>query len=699
MKKNHVALLALALGALSGVYAQDPAVMTINDKPVKKSEFEAVFHKNNSKDLTNSSRSVKEYVDLFSLFKSKVFEAESLGLDTLATFKNELAGYRRQLAAPYLTDKNTNENLLNEAYERMKTEVRASHILVRVDETALPKDTLEAWTRIHLIRNAVLGKFPTASEIANYDKLLKNTGEVAKGLKAKDSTLYKVKINAIRNLETVYKGSEDKFQGIAPKTSDDASVLDNKGDLNYFSALDMVYPFENAAYSTKVGEVSPVVRTRFGYHIVKVYDRRSTRGEISVEHIMTKIPKGGSDNDRANAKKKIDELYAKVKAGQNFEELARQFSEDKQSSDKGGLLSPFKSGRLPKNFEDAAFALKANGDVSEPVETQYGWHIIKRLDLKSVPSFESIKIELKNRVSRDSRSQMGRTALIARVKTESNFKENLKNRDEFSKVLDTSYLRGSWKAERAAKLGNKEVFNLGGKSYTQNDFAKFLESHMTFRTQTDVMEVMKGIYKSWVEESVVAYEDSQLEKKYPEFAALYREYRDGILLFDLTDQKVWSKAVKDTAGLRAYYEKNKNKYLWDERADVTIYKAIDDKNAKEVRKMLKAGKQERDILEALNKTSQLNVSVDNITYLKGENKNVDANWKEGVAPLDIKDEKENKVLVIVVNKLSPKSPKTLPEARGAVTADYQSYLENEWLTYLKGKYSVKVDEKVLSTIQ
>lgn len=699
MKKNHVALLALALGALSGVYAQDPAVMTINDKPVKKSEFEAVFHKNNSKDLTNSSRSVKEYVDLFSLFKSKVFEAESLGLDTLATFKNELAGYRRQLAAPYLTDKNTNENLLNEAYERMKTEVRASHILVRVDETALPKDTLEAWTRIHLIRNAVLGKFPTASEIANYDKLLKNTGEVAKGLKAKDSTLYKVKINAIRNLETVYKGSEDKFQGIAPKTSDDASVLDNKGDLNYFSALDMVYPFENAAYSTKVGEVSPVVRTRFGYHIVKVYDRRSTRGEISVEHIMTKIPKGGSDNDRANAKKKIDELYAKVKAGQNFEELARQFSEDKQSSDKGGLLSPFKSGRLPKNFEDAAFALKANGDVSEPVETQYGWHIIKRLDLKSVPSFESIKIELKNRVSRDSRSQMGRTALIARVKTESNFKENLKNRDEFSKVLDTSYLRGSWKAERAAKLGNKEIFNLGGKSYTQNDFAKFLESHMTFRTQTDVMEVMKGIYKSWVEESVVAYEDSQLEKKYPEFAALYREYRDGILLFDLTDQKVWSKAVKDTAGLRAYYEKNKNKYLWDERADVTIYKAIDDKNAKEVRKMLKAGKQERDILEALNKTSQLNVSVDNITYLKGENKNVDANWKEGVAPLDIKDEKENKVLVIVVNKLSPKSPKTLPEARGAVTADYQSYLENEWLTYLKGKYSVKVDEKVLSTIQ
>lgn len=699
MKKTNVIVLVLTVGAFAKLNAQDPVVMTINDKPVKKSEFEAVFHKNNAKDINNSSKSVKEYVDLFSLFKSKVMEAESLGLDTLPTFRKELEGYRRQLAAPYLTDKNTNESLLTEAYDRMKTEVRASHILIRLDETALPKDTVEAWTRAQLIRNAVLGKFPTPAEIANYDKLLKNTSEVSKRLKQKDSTLYNVKIRAIRNLESTYKASQDKFQGIAPITSDDASVVDNKGDLNYFSVLDMVYPFENAAYNTKVGDVSPIVRTRFGYHVLKVYDRRPTRGEISVEHIMTKIPKGGSDNDRANAKKKIDELYAKVKAGQNFEELARQFSEDKQSSDKGGLLQPVKSGRLPKAFEDVAFALKANGDVSEPVETQYGWHIIKRLDLKSVPSFDAVKVELKNRVSRDSRSQMGRTALIARVKKENNFKENLKNFDEFSKVLDTTYLRGSWKADRAAKLGNKEIFNLGGKSYTQNDFAKFLESHMTFRTQTDVMEVAKGIYKTWVEESVINYEDALLEKKYPEFAALYREYRDGILLFDLTDQKVWSKAVKDTAGLRAFYEKNKNNYLWGERADVTIYKAIDDKNAKEVRKLLKAGKSERDITETLNKTSQLNVSVENITYLKGENKDVDANWKEGVATTDVKNEKENKVMVIVVNKLTPKTPKTLPEARGAVTADYQVFLENDWLSYLKNKYKVKVDDKVLSTVQ
>jgi peptidyl-prolyl cis-trans isomerase SurA len=253
MKNTKAVIIVLTLTSFAfSTKAQDETVMTINEKPIKKSEFEAVYKKNNVKENSSTSKSVKEYVDLFSLFKSKVMEAESLGLDTLSSFKSELAGYRRQLAAPYLTDKNTNESVMTEAYERLKTEVRASHILVRVDETALPKDTLEAFTRINIIRNAVMGKFPSAAEIAIYDKLLKNTTEVSKNLKGKDSTLYKVKINAIKNLADYYKNATDKFMDIAPKTSDDPSVLDNRGDLSYFSALDMVYPFECAAYATKV---------------------------------------------------------------------------------------------------------------------------------------------------------------------------------------------------------------------------------------------------------------------------------------------------------------------------------------------------------------------------------------------------------------------------------------------------------------
>ncbi len=700
MKINKLLAVALTVGICTNVLqAQDPVVMTINGKPIKKSEFEAVYRKNNGKEVNAASKSVKEYVDLFSLFKSKVFEAESLGLDTLTSFKTELAGYRRQLAAPYLTDKSTNENLLNEAYDRLKTEVRASHILVRVPENAYPKDTLEAWTRINIVRNAVLGKYPSQSELASYDKLLKNSTEVAKALKGKDSTLYKIKFNSVKHLADYGKNATDKFPEIAVKTSDDPSSQDNKGDLNYFSAFDMVYPFESAAFNTKVGEISKIIRTRFGYHVLKVYDKRPSRGEIQAAHIMVKFPKDATEQDKTNAKAKIDELYGKLKAGQNFEELARQFSDDKQTSDRGGQLQPFKGGRLPKAFEDAAFSIPANGQYSEPVMTQYGWHIIKRIDLKGVPAFDEIKNDLKQRVARDTRSQEGRSALIAKVKKEGGFKENLKNRDELIKAVDTSYLKGNWKAEKVSKLGNKEIFNLGGKSYTQNDFAKFLESQMSISSLNDVQDVLRGMYKTWVDESVIAYEDTQLEKKYPEFANLYREYRDGILLFDLTDQKVWSRAVKDTAGLKEFYEKNKNKYLWDERAEVTTYKCLNEQVAKDVRKMLKAKKSEKEITEALNKSSQLNVSVENVTYLKGEKKELDANWKPGVLANNIIDEKEKKTNVVVVNRILPKTPKTLAESRGNATADYQTYLENEWLDYLKKKYVVKVNEDVLSTIQ
>ena len=700
MKMNKVVAVAFALGAfVNQSNAQEPVVMTINDKSISKSEFEAVYRKNNGKEVNNTTKSVNEYVDLFSLFKSKVFEAESMGLDTLTSFRNELGGYRRQLAAPYLTDKNTNENLLTEAYERLKTEVRASHILVRIDETALPKDTLEGWTRIHIIRNAVLGKLPTAAEITNYEKLLKNQSEVAKGLKGKDSTIYKAKLNSVKKLADYYKNAADKFMDIAPKTSDDPSVVDNRGDLNYFSSLDMVYPFETAAYNTKVGDISPVVRTRFGYHILKIYDKRESRGEIFVSHIMAKFGKDATEQDKANAKTKIDELYGKLKAGQVFEDLARQFSDDKQTGDRGGQLQPFKSGKLPKTFEDAAFALKANGDYSNPVLTQYGWHIIKRNDLKGVPPFNEIKNELKTRVTRDGRSQMGRVALMERVKKENNFKENLKNRDELGNVLDTTYLKATWSASRANKLGNKEIFNLGGRSYTQNEFAKFLETQMTFRSPTDEKEIMKGIYKTWVEESIVNFEDAQLEKKYVDFRNLLREYRDGILLFDLTDQKVWSKAVKDTSGLKDFYEKNKNNYLWAERAEVSTFKCLNEKVAKDVRKQIKDGKTQKEITESVNKLSQLNLSVENVTYLKGENANVDNNWKAGVVANNINDDKEKKIFVIVVDKILPKSPKSLAECRGLVTADYQNYLEKEWLDYLKKKYVVKVNNDVISTIK
>lgn len=701
MKNRTLGILTLsAIGFTSLAQTSEPVIMTINGKSVYKSEFENVYHKNSGKEVNKEQKSVKEYVDLFSTFKMKVFEAEANGLDTNSAFKTELAGYRKQLAAPYLTDKNVNDALLQEAYERMKTEVKAAHILIRLAEDALPKDTIEAYTRLIIIRDALAGKAPSAAKIAEYENLLKKSSSaLTKASTKQDTVNYNAKLNAIKGLAAALNTTGDKFAAVAKKTSEDPSAADNGGDLGYFTSLQMVYPFENAAFKTNVGETSMPLRTRFGYHILKVADKRPSQGEILTAHIMVKFAKDMQEKDKANLKTKIDEIYTKLKAGEKFEDLARQFSDDKPSAEKGGQLQWFGSSRMPIEFEKAAFALKANGDYSEPFTTNYGWHIVKRLDKKGLAPFDEMKGDLKQRIGKDSRTQAGRTSLIAKIKNENKYLENAAAKKEFLKVIDTTVYQGKWEAKKAEKLGNKELFKLGEKKYTQNDFATYIESHQTARPKMDNNMFLQQVYKDFVDETVINYEDSNLESKYPEFRNLLKEYRDGILLFDLTDQKVWSKAVKDTTGLKEYYSKNKNNFLWDERADVTMYNCANDKIAKEVRGMLKKGKSEKEITETVNKTSQLNVTPESITYLKGENKNVDANWKVGVVATDIKDAKDGKVTVLVINKVMEKTPKTIAEAKGMITADYQNYLEKEWLAYLKNKYTVKVNEEVLNTVK
>ncbi len=701
MKKRTLVFLTVSAISLTTVaQISEPVIMTINGKSVYKSEFENVYKKNSGKEVSKEQKSVKEYVDLFSTFKMKVFEAEANGLDTNSSFKTELAGYRKQLAAPYLTDKNVNDALLQEAYDRMKTEVKAAHILVRVTEDALPKDTIEAYTRLMIIRDAIIGKTPTAAKISEYENLLKKSSSALTKTSTKQDTInYNTKLNSVKGITAILTSSTDKFTAAAKKTSEDPSAVDNGGDLGYFTSLQMVYPFENAAFKTNVGDMTMPVRTRFGYHILKVSDKRPSQGEILTAHIMVKFAKDMQEKEKANLKTKIDEIYTKLKAGEKFEDLARQFSDDKPSAEKGGQLQWFGSSRMPIEFEKAAFALNNNGDYSEPFMTTYGWHIVKRIDKKGLASFADMKGDLKQRIGKDSRTQAGRTSLIATIKKENNYKENAPALKEFLKVIDTTVFQGKWEAKKAEKLGNKLLFNLGTTNFTQNDFAKYIESHQTSRPKTDYNMFIQQSYKEFVDETVINFEDANLETKYPDFRNLLKEYRDGILLFDLTDQKVWSKAVKDTAGLKEYYSKNKNNFLWDERADVTMYNCANDKVAKEVRGLLKKNKTEKEIVETVNKTSQLNVTAESITYLKGENKNVDTNWKQGLAATDIKDVKDTKTIVLVVNKLMEKTPKTIAEAKGMITADYQNYLEKEWLAYLKNKYTVKVNEEVLNTVK
>lgn len=648
---------AIALLVSVSIKAQindDSVLLTVGGEKITRGEFLRIYNKNNpATGGAIDKKSVTEYLDLFINFKLKVKEAKDMGLDTAKAFNAELGGYRKQLAVPYLTSKDVNEQLLNEAYERSKSDVKASHILISVNENALPKDTAAAYKKIMGIREKIL------------------------------------------------KGED--FGKMAQMYSEDPSAKDNKGDLGYFTVFNMVYPFETAAYNTPQGQVSMPVRTRFGYHIVKVEGKRAAQGSIRAAHIMVKIPKDAKQIDIDAAKTKIDEVYNKLKAGEKFEDLATKYSDDKASAKKGGELPWFGTGRMVPEFEEAAFKLSKDGDYSEPVLTPYGWHIIKRLEKKGIPSFDEVKGDYKSKIAKDSRSEKGKEVLVGKIKLESNFKEDPKALAEFYKVVDSTLYDGNWVTIKAAAL-NKFLFSIGSVTYTQQDFAKYIGTHQVKRNKDAAIQgIINAMYSKFVEESVLAYEDKQLEAKYPAFRDLLNEYRDGMLLFEITDKKVWSKAVEDTTGLKGFYENTKTNYMWPERVQVTVFKCANKDVASKLRKYLKKNAKKNptneDILKEINKTSQLDLQIEDGLFAKGENEVVDkaAPWTAGTLSADIDAEKS--VNIVRVNKVLPSQPKSIAEARGLITADYQNFLEKQWLEGLHKKYNVSVDKTVLDSIK
>ena len=670
MKTNLIKLFftIATVAFVTGVFAQkdnivlksdDPVLLTVGGEKVTKSEFLNVYNKNNLKKGVIDKKSLEEYLDLYINFKLKVKEAESLGQDTAASFISELAGYRKQLAQPYLTDKEVNENLLQEAYNRMQWDVRASHILVKVAISATPNDTLIAYNKIIGIRDRII----------------------------KGESFAKVAVEM----------SEDPSARGQNVSKNRPNVQGNEGDLGFFTALDLVYPFETAAYNTEVGKISMPVRTDFGYHLVMVTDKKPAMGKVQVAHILVTIPANSTAEDSAKYKSKIYEIYNKIKADSSFEDMAKQYSDDKASAAKGGVIPWFGVNRMVPEFINAISRLNNKGDISVPIQTMYGWHIIKMIARKGIAPLDSIKPELKAKIAKDSRSSKSKESMVHKIKKEYNFREDINALTDFYKVVNDSISLGKWKIEMAKGL-NKTMFSFGDKSYNQQDFAKYISTQPSSRNKEDSLAYVNKIYKKYVEESATDYEDNKLEAKYPEFKSLMKEYRDGILLFEHTDEKVWSKAVKDTVGLQSFYEKNKNNYMWDDRLDATIYTCANAKIAKTTHNLVKKGKLiNDDILKQINKDSQLNLKIEQGKYLKKDNAIIDTiSWAPGITNDIIKD---NSVIFVKVNNVIPKGPKTLIEARGLITADYQTYLEKAWISELKDKYPLVVNREVFETIK
>ncbi|MBL7923585.1 MAG: peptidylprolyl isomerase [Bacteroidia bacterium] len=629
---------------------QDPILMTIAGEQINRSEFDRVFRKNN-RDSVFTEASVREYLDLYINYKLKVKEAETMQMDTSENFKSELAGYKKQLAQPYLTDKEVSESLIREAYERLGKDVKASHILLKVAQDALPRDTVQAYNRILKIRDMIL------------------------------------------------KGAD--FGKVARDSSEDPSAKDNNGDLGYFTGMQMVYPFESTAFTTKPGTISMPVRTRFGYHIIKVHDIRQAQGEIHAAHIMIRTPKEANDSALKAADARIREVEQQLKNGLPWDTAVARYSEDKGSAKKGGELPWFGTGRMVPEFEKAAFALKNNGDLSGIVKTSYGYHIIRLLERRGIPPFEEKKAELKQMIARDSRNEASKQSMIARIKKKYKYTEIPKVKEELINALDSSLSEGEWDLNQAEKF-EKTIFTLTDtlgvvSKFTQQDFAKYISTHQTKRSGNNPQAIGYSMFEQWTGESCLSYLEERLDLIYPDFKNLMREYRDGILLFDLTDKMVWSKAVKDTAGLQEYYQANKNNYLWGERCDAVIYTCSNSKAAADFRKAINKGKKPAsEIISAINKTTPNGISTREGRYAHGENELIEAaGWKKGLSA-DIN--KNNQVVIVDIKNILPVMPKTLDEAKGVITADYQTHLEKTWIESLRAKYAVQVNEPVLQTM-
>ena len=665
---NFLKMFLLASFVMPALFANaqskldNQVLMTIGNEDITVKEFTDVYYKNNLKSDVIEKKTVDEYLDLFTTFRMKVMEAERQQLDTSAKFQKELAGYRKQLAKPFMSSDDITEELVEEAYQRKLKDIRASHILIRCDKNALPSDTLKAYNKAMNIRKKALAKD------ADFGALAAQYSEdpSAKGMEASDQ---------------------------APARPG------NHGDLGYFSVFDMVYPFETGAYNTKEGEISMPVRSDFGYHIIKVNSITDALGSIQAAHIFLQIPFDAPAEDEAAMKQKADNIYKELMAqdGKNWSEMVKQYTDDKGTIARDGALSNFTVSRIVPEFIEACKSLE-KGQIAKPVRTMYGYHIIKLLDYSGVGSFEKEKKALTERIEKDMRSKKSEEMVLKQVKSEYHFKQNDKNLETFIASVDSTILRAAY--EPAANVDmNAVLFSLDNNNTKVSDFVAYIKNNMSPQRYVTPATYAYQLYENFSKETAMNYADAHLEEKYPEFKALVKEYRDGILLFDLMDKEVWDKAVKDTLGLQEFHDRNASKYMWGNRVYATIISVTRPESLPMVNALLDSGIALDSLKSTIQRDSIPAVFVRKGYYQKGDNQYVDkTEWKVGVRN-EIPSTVDQSTTIVCIRELRNPEPKTLKEARGLVTSDYQMELEQQWVQTLKERYPVKINEKVLDKVR
>ncbi|SMO65565.1 peptidyl-prolyl cis-trans isomerase SurA [Saccharicrinis carchari] len=637
MKRTTLILFLLAVLFSAGSMAQsNHTLVSIGNKQYQVEEFDFIYSKNNN--FSEEPKSKKEYIALFVNYKLKVHEAIAQGLDTLPSFKKEYNYYKEELAKPYLSDSKVTEKLIQEAYDRLKTEINASHILIKLPPSPTPEDTLAAYRKI----NAIVDKF--------------NNGE--------------------------------DFNKLALQYSDDPSARKNQGKLGYFTGFMMVYPFESAAFNTPKGSISPITRTSFGYHLVQVHDKRPNRGEVLTAHIMQMFPRNASQELIAQKKAKIDSVYQLLLQGQDFAALAQQYSDDRNSAANNGQLPWFGTGRMVAEFSEPAFALDSVNNISEIVRTPYGFHIIKFLDKRGIKPLEEMREEIEDRIASDERAYQSKQVVVARLKEEYGFSKNKSLYDVIKQMVADNNVTNDEFFEHF-KENENNIATMKGWELKTGDLMAELKKNRQFMQNRSTVD-FDVLMQDFIGEAILKFEKTKLRDKYPEYKYLLNEYHDGLLIFDISQKEIWNKAIEDSIGIQNYFEAHKSAYFHPEKLDGILFLTNDKKELKAAKKLLQVNPEiTADSLQQLYPDAKVIKNV----FEKGEYQALDKQiWKikksEGKEITDFK-------YAWASGKRIPKKQKELDETRGQVIADYQNQIEKEWLAGLKAKYSPVVNAKAL----
>ncbi len=635
-------LLGAGLGVCALAWAaKDPVIMKVNGVDVPKSEFEYLYHKNSQQQL--APQPLDEYVEMFVNYRLKVADAMANGVDTTASFRQEMAQYKHDLAAPYLVDSLFLNTLVKEACDRGKEEVEASHIMIF------------------------------------------KTGKPAEDAKAKAF---------LDSLHTEIKNGAD-FAELAKQYSQDRGTSQRGGDLGYMVAGRYPYSFEKVAFGMKPGEISDLTETRMGYHLIKVTGRRPAKGQVRVAHILLMDPKdGGAEALEAN-KTRIDSIYAVAKADPSqFESLAREYSQDPGSARQGGMLPWFGAGQMVPEFETVAFDLPKKG-LSEPFRSQFGWHIIYKYDEKGAPTLAEMKPSELSRIQnpQDDRFSLVRENQIARLGKKHKGSVNSKGLETLKAEISKNGLDSIFYLQSA--IDSQALLNIGKKAYSIGDFKSTLRG--AIQPDKDVaLKYVDEAVDNYLYRNLIDTEEDWLEANQPEYRNLLHEYRNGSLLYETSVKNVWNRAAQDREGLEAFFQAHRDDYKWVEpRAKGVLVQAKNDSVAQAIAVRF-AELPKAEAVNRLKKEFKGEATVDRILMAKGQNAMVDAlMFGEGEAT----PSNSNYTTALILDGRVLTAPEEVDDVKGQVTSDYQEALEEEWIATLRNKYPVEIDRKVLKSVK